>query len=136
MKNNIYCYTVYDRKSQLTVTWMEPAKKCAELMGISLDTFYEYVYLSKHGCAPRWDISKYDWMQRFYLANNLSPRDKNKPMKLSVFARTLGFSSRRIVKMCEQKGVPITRAGSGKTMMIFPQAFFEKLDGEDLNEII
>jgi len=50
-------YTVYDNRTDFPICVCEPAKRCAELMGVDVRTFYALVS-GKKSKGERWTILK------------------------------------------------------------------------------
>ena len=56
VRRKVQRYTVYDNKTDFPICVSETAKRCAEIMGVELQTFY-YALSNKRG--NRWHIIKY-----------------------------------------------------------------------------
>lgn len=64
------------------------------------------------------------------------PEDESLPamMRARVYARMLGLSYYFFLKLCEERGVPISLAGGGKIRkirMVSPKKFIEKMGGSN-----
>ena len=49
-------YTVYDNRTDFPVCVCESARRCAEIMGVALNTFHRLVNHSGKGFGERWTI--------------------------------------------------------------------------------
>jgi hypothetical protein len=64
------------------------------------------------------------------------PEDESLPAMIRVreYARMLGLSYYFFLKLCEERGVPISLAGGGKKYkirMVSPKKFIEKMGGSN-----
>ncbi len=55
IRRKVLRYTVYDNKTDFPICVCETAKRCAEIMGVELQTFY-YAISNKRG--NRWHVIK------------------------------------------------------------------------------
>lgn len=51
-------YTVYDNRTDFPVCVCEPARRCAEIMGVALNTFHRLVNNGGKGFGDRWTVLK------------------------------------------------------------------------------
>lgn len=51
-------YTVYDNRTDFPVCVCEPARRCAEIMGVTLNAFHRLVNNNGKGFGNRWTILK------------------------------------------------------------------------------
>ena len=64
------------------------------------------------------------------------PEDESLPvmMRAREYARVLGLSYNFFLRLCEERGVPISLAGGGKKCkirMVSPKKFIEKMGGSN-----
>lgn len=57
MKKKLTLYTVYDNKTDFPICVCEPANRCAEIMGVKLDTFYHCI-VGRTCNGNRWFVIK------------------------------------------------------------------------------
>ena len=51
-------YTVYDNRTDFPVCVCESASRCAEIMGVALNTFHRLVNNNGKGFGDRWTVLK------------------------------------------------------------------------------
>ena len=128
--NRKYHYSVYDNKTGFPIAVNEPAKKCAELMGIKKSYFHTCVRRSQNGTNKQWTIIKHDKSERLNMSE-IGEIDKlPKMVRVQQLATFLSTTADNIVGICEKMGVPIVIAGAKRIRMVARDKFFSKIEQE------
>ena len=124
-------YTVYDNRTDLPIVVEETPERCAEVMGVKLNTFYRAVNRTEGG---RWTILKHEYKHEpkvnhaVVAAVNELPRK----IKISHLADMLGTSIYLACKFCEKRSISVIRAGKQKTRMVSRDEFLRKIGGNPI----
>lgn len=117
-------YTVYDNRTDMPIVVDETAERCAEVMGVKLDTFFHAVNQTR---GKRWTIFKHE--PEF----DVDAKDLPNMIRVSRLAKVLGISPYLVCKFCEKRGISVVRAGKQQIQMISRNDFLRTLGG-DIND--
>ena len=114
-------YTVYDNRTDMPIVVDETAERCAQVMGVKLNTFYCAV---KQTRGKRWSVIKHEQYKR------INSESFPNMIRVSRLAKALGVSEYFVCKFCMRQGVSVFKAGKQQIRMISKSDFFNKLGGD------
>lgn len=124
-------YTVYDNRTDTPIVTDETAERCAEVMGVKLNTFYRAVNRTEGG---RWTILKHEYKREPKVKNltAVAVNELPRKIKISHLADMLGTSSYLACKFCEKRGISVISVGKHKTRIVLKDEFLRKMGGNPI----